>query len=77
MLSLSLSLSLWLAGASAFPVPMAMDVTDPWQDSAISAVEAVEPCPSPLLFQQSWCVYVWVHQAEMVVLVCGGVSFVE
>ena len=59
-LSLSLSLSLsFVAGAPASPVPVALDAIGPWQTPDTSAVEAVEPCSRPLLFQQSWCVYGW------------------
>ena len=53
-------LSLWLAGASVSPESVAMDAIDPWQTPVASAVEAVEPCSRPLLFQQSWCVHVLV-----------------
>ena len=52
------SLSRRLAGALASPLPMAMDANYPWQDPEVPAVEAVEPCSRPLLFQQSWCAYI-------------------
>ena len=37
--------------------PVAMDAIDPWQTPVASAVEAVEHCSRPLLYQHSWCVH--------------------
>ena len=54
---IALSLPLWLAGAPASPVPVELDAIDSWQTPGAPAVEAVEPCSRPLLFQRSSCVY--------------------
>ena len=77
-MALSLSLSLRFEGVSASPVPVALDAIDPWQTLVTPAVEAVEHCSCPLLFQRSWCVHACMgSKSFLIVTDSNGFGFVK